>query len=260
MMGNGGATVDLVLEREEYVLGEELKGDLIIQGGSVAQQINQIKINLMITVEDQKKYTDALEEISYPESFVIHPNEKKVLPFRCYIPYQYPLSNKHTSYTFVTNLDVDWAVDDSDRDHILVKAPPRLQRIFDSLSELGFVEKENSGLMNLYAQEFRFASPEFLQAELDELILVPIVAKEGIYLYLDLELSPLFDVKVISRGVWLSNRLLDDGARLIKSLENIVGKMLESPEDYPSSNGFTFSSDREIAVGSLSAGIVHKKE
>lgn len=260
MMGNGGATVDLVLKQEEYVLGEELKGDLIIQGGKVAQQINQIKISLMITVKDQGKYSNALEEFSYPETFIIQPGEKKVLPFRCYIPYQYPLSNKYTSYTFVTNLDVDWAIDHSDRDHIIVKAPARLQSIFDSLSELGFVEKENSGLMSPYSQEFRFSAPEFLQAELEELILIPIVAQEGIYLYLDLELTSLFDVKVISRGVWFSNQLLEDPKMLIKSLENVIGKMLESPENYPSSDGFKFSSDREIAVGSAATEIVDKKE
>ena len=46
-LGVGSATVNLVLDKDEYTLGDTVEGQILVEGGTVEQRINKIDVDLV---------------------------------------------------------------------------------------------------------------------------------------------------------------------------------------------------------------------
>ncbi len=181
-IGIGSAHVDLVLDREDlndlvkdnsYRMGDTAKGIIYVEGGSVEQEIKQIKVELVVTSRYEQndstrfvKDTVAYEFIT--DTFTIKPGEKREFPFELTIPNGLPVSSLTTKYHFLTNLGIDAALDPTDKDVIEVLPSGILQNFFDAFQELGFYPKGEAYTGRYQIVDFR--PTKMLKGQLDELV------------------------------------------------------------------------------------------
>lgn len=124
-VGIGSAKVDTVLEKDEYIVGEEIVGKVHITGGSVSQQIESIYLTLStsyVREVDDKKVTATydLERVRLTEPFSVEPNEKVEIPFSFPMPIEAPLTLGMKTVWIHTGLDIKHSIDPSDRDYVQV--------------------------------------------------------------------------------------------------------------------------------------------
>lgn len=142
-VGIGNAKVDTVLEKDEYIVGEEILGKVHITGGSVSQQIESIYLTLStsyIREVDDKKITTTydLERVRLTEPFSVEPNEKREIPFSFKMPLETPLTLGMKTVWVHTGLDIKRSIDPSDRDYIQVLPNALLNSVLESVNQLGF--------------------------------------------------------------------------------------------------------------------------
>ena len=121
-MGIGSATIDLVLNDGSYRIGECIKGKYVIKGGTIEQKIKRIESDL---VQIQNKDEDDIKLIvnnSILSSTTILSEEERVISFSCALPGNLPVSDKNTSYRFVTRLIFDNGVNSIDHDEIIIQS------------------------------------------------------------------------------------------------------------------------------------------
>ncbi|WP_459503036.1 sporulation protein [Bacillus sp. C1] len=168
-VGIGSAKVDTVLEKEEYLIGEDIVGAVHITGGSVDQQIESIYLTLTASyireVDDKKvSATFDLERVRLTDPIMISPNEKVEIPFSFPMPIEAPITFGMKNVWIHTGLDIKRSVDPSDRDYIQVLPNTLLSSVLDGVKQLGFKlrqaeceELPNSLRTKLpFAQEFEF--------------------------------------------------------------------------------------------------------
>lgn len=185
-IGVGSAKVDTKLEKEEFVPGEEMRGVVEISGGSAAQQVEGIHIEIQTHYKRESgdntvTETGTIERIPVSSSMTIEPGFHEEIPFSCRLPYETPLSVGRASVWVRTALDVKSAIDPSDSDPITVRPNATMKAVLDGLERLGFERRnvENEELPRRlrrrlpFGQEFEFRARggEF-GGKLDELELV----------------------------------------------------------------------------------------
>lgn len=185
-VGIGSATVDTKLEKEQIVLGEEMKGIVEIRGGSTDQRIDDIYLAVntqYIKESDDKEYyvTASIERFRLAAAFTVGANERREIPFSFTLPLDTPVTVGRTKVWITTGLDIKNAIDPSDKDYIEVLPNALLNGVLNSLSQLGFrlreVECEQASYRMRkrlpFIQEFEFVpiSGSF-RGRLDELELV----------------------------------------------------------------------------------------
>lgn len=200
-IGVGAAKVDTKLEKEEFVPGEEVRGVVEVSGGSVAQQVEGIRIEVQTyykreSGDDTVTETGTIEAIPVSSAINIEAGSEERIPFSCRLPFETPLTLGRTSVWVRTALDVKGALDPSDSDHITVKPNPTMRAVLDGLERLGFERRnvENEQLPHRlrrrldFAQEFEFrASGGEFGGRLDELELVMFPSEERVDLLLQVD-------------------------------------------------------------------------
>lgn len=188
--GIGAAKVDTVLENAELFQGDKLIGAVHIQGGDVEQQIDaiHIKLNTEVKIESDNGVsyqTFTLFHTQAVNPFVIQSGEKKTLPFSFQLPDETPITalnvrNNHCDVWVETVLDIDFALDPTDRDLLVVKPLPVAKAIIQQVEQAGFsivkadVEKGflNGGHFKSHSgcyQEIEFKSNGFINKKEIEL-------------------------------------------------------------------------------------------
>ncbi|WP_144395318.1 sporulation protein [Pleionea sediminis] len=207
-VGIGAAKIDAVLDTDVLIPGQEVSGVLNIEGGKVEQEINKIDLDIYSNYfieeeyeEDEETYTRFVERSSkinsviIEESFVIKEGEAKQIPFSFTLSPFAPLSYGKSNSWLKTNLDIDSALDKSDKDYVTIQPTNIQQALLDALSELGFqlVEAESEGcdgrLSPLpFVQEFEFkpTSGKFY-GKLDELEMIMIPDDDAYNVYLEID-------------------------------------------------------------------------
>ncbi|MFC7440339.1 sporulation protein [Laceyella putida] len=269
--GKGAAKVDLILNRNQFQLGDVAEGKLVIQGGAAEQKINKIDVRLMVVIRyDETEYVHAVTSIPFYESFTIHPGEYKEFPFQCQLPYDLMISGHYVTYFFNTELDIAGGIDQKDRDYIEILCPQSLQQVLNALNHLGFREKHDSRKFNGHVQEFAFFPTDFLQGKAEELEFVVAVQPDGVRLLLELDLISFGHEKELKREVFIPNHLLESEDGLVSELKRILEEMAEyAHTDYhhDSHYGHSYhghshhghghhSSGMAGAVGGFAAGVV----
>ncbi|STO57139.1 sporulation protein [Grimontia hollisae] len=146
--GIGAAKVDTILHNASVYQGKTLRGTVHIKGGDVEQEIDCITLKLCTEV---KVETDSgasyqpfvLGHIQANTPFTIQPGEEKDVPFELKLHDETPVTAVNArfnqSHVWVeTVLDIDFAIDPTDRDYLEVRPLPAVQRVLSALEREGF--------------------------------------------------------------------------------------------------------------------------
>jgi len=184
-IGVGSATVDTRLEKTTYRAGEIMRGEIIVRGGQVEQQVDTIYLSINTTYireANDNKYTEvaALQKIKVSEPFIIAAGERKNFPISLTLPFETPITAGKTQVWIQTGLDIKNAVDPSDKDYIRVQPTALATHILDAISALGFrlreaeCEQAPARFRGYYPfiQEFEFVPIGQYRNHLDELEIV----------------------------------------------------------------------------------------
>lgn len=189
-VGIGAAKVDAVLDSSSIAPGEPLTGVINITGGKVEQQINKLDLdvycNYFVELENDEGDTEITEETccinswDIEEAFTIGAGEEKQLTFELILSPQAPISVGKSTTWLKTNLDIDYALDKSDKDYLNIVPNELQQATLDAIESLGFAldEAECEGYDHRrgdlpFIQEFEFkARGGDFRSRLDELELV----------------------------------------------------------------------------------------
>ncbi|MFF7655971.1 sporulation protein [Streptomyces sp. NPDC007983] len=148
-LGAGGASVETVLTEENVVPGGVVQGEVRIQGGSVAQQIEGLSVGLQARVEVERDDQEHKQDIEFTRqqlggAFEVQPGAVHAVQFGLEIPWETPVTmflGHHLTGMNVgvtTELAIARAVDSGDLDPVNVHPLPAQQAILDAFGALGF--------------------------------------------------------------------------------------------------------------------------
>lgn len=148
-LGAGGASVETVLTEENVVPGGIVQGEVRIQGGSVAQQIEGLSVGLQARVEVEGNDQEYKQDVEFTRqqlggAFEVQPGAVHAVQFGLEIPWETPITTflgQHLTGMNVgvtTELQIARAVDSGDLDPVNVHPIPAQQAILDAFGQLGF--------------------------------------------------------------------------------------------------------------------------
>ncbi|MFD7506219.1 sporulation protein [Streptomyces sp. NPDC001700] len=148
-LGAGGASVETVLTEENVVPGGVVQGEVRIQGGSVAQQIEGLAVGLQARVEVEQNDQETKQDIEFTRqqlggAFEVQAGAVHAVQFGLEIPWETPVTTflgRHLTGMNVgvtTELAIARAVDSGDLDPVNVHPLPAQQAILDAFGSLGF--------------------------------------------------------------------------------------------------------------------------
>lgn len=146
-VGVGSAKIDTQLETLEVQLGDVLKGQLVITGGTVDQDIDDVYISIKAKYKkqglDSAYYTNGtVSQFKVCERFTIHTSETKRIPFTIQIPLYTPVTDGYSVLWLKTELNIHHAVHQEDEDYLIVSPLPLMQTILNTVTEIGFEKME----------------------------------------------------------------------------------------------------------------------
>jgi sporulation-control protein len=252
-VGIGAAKIDTVLDESEVYPGAELSGIIYIQGGNVEQSIQKIDLdvrcNYMAEVTttrtdndgDEYEETTTVERtatlVAYdlPEVFTIAADEKREIPFSIQLPLGSPLTLGRSQTWVETNLDIEYALDKSDKDYVNV-APNQYQlAVLQGLESLGLVcvDAENEAVSRfelpfMQELEFKAQSGEFA-GRVDEVEVIFINQADCTKVLLEIDrkargvsgfFASMFDLDETKVAVEVNDSNLDDVCGLLQQVIN----------------------------------------
>ncbi|NQX59854.1 sporulation protein [Paenibacillus qinlingensis] len=205
-VGIGNIDFDTQFHTEAFVPGELVEGVIIAKGGSVEQKVDKIYFKIMTQYrkpspsesDPNRMLTESVEiaNILLGESLEFAPGQTIEIPFYFVLPHETPISIGVSPIWIRTGMDIDNAIDPSDRDDIEVLAHPHTSVIFEALEELGFhlhkAENEYFPQANYYLpfiQNFEFVpykNSEYGRS-VEELELVFYPDKNGVKILLEFD-------------------------------------------------------------------------
>jgi sporulation-control protein len=148
-LGAGGASVETVLTEENVVPGGVVQGEVRIQGGSVAQQIEGLSVGLQARVEVEGNDQEYKQDVEFTRqqlggAFEVQPGGVHAVQFGLEIPWETPITTflgqrlTGMNVGVTTELQIARAVDSGDLDPVNVHPIPAQQAILDAFGQLGF--------------------------------------------------------------------------------------------------------------------------
>lgn len=170
-VGIVGVKVDTILEKNEIVAGEEIKGIVKIKGTSIKQTIDGIYLTLSIKFERNHRkrniYTRFdLHRVKIADKFQLVANELKEIPFSFTVPIDTPITLGDNLIWVHTNLDIKHAIDPVDIDYIRVHPDVEMKNIMNELESSGFAIQKFE--LRESPKEYKFRLP-FVQ----EVLFIP---------------------------------------------------------------------------------------
>ncbi|HET6291120.1 MAG TPA: sporulation protein [Amycolatopsis sp.] len=184
--GSGGAKIDARLLDRTVSPGRPLRGEILLLGGEVDQEINNLSVRLLARVTLPDERHPGVEDLEFgvqqlAGSERIAPGQQIRLPFEVALPWETPISSvfgkplNGMAVGVQTSLDIANSVTDPvDVDGAAIEPLPAQKRILDAFSRIGFVFREavlergriNGAIQQLpFFQEIRFTpSPRFAPA------------------------------------------------------------------------------------------------
>lgn len=147
-VGIGAAKVDTVLRTEHVQPGQTFDAEIIIYGGDVEQEISGLELGLMTRVKvesDDGSYfaNHMIDQWRLTEAMTIGPNEEKRIPFVGRLHSETPITELAAGYNqtevwLQTGLNIDMALDPSDRDSFRVYPNEAVKTCMQAMEKLGF--------------------------------------------------------------------------------------------------------------------------
>ena len=120
LLGIGSAKIDLILEKDTYAWGEQVKGVIVVRGGLIEQQLKRIECDLVMSdTENQKVDEKVVDSITIYTTKHIESNAENHIPFIFRLP-QSIHSESLVSYRFKSRLAFKEGVESLDHDVIKI--------------------------------------------------------------------------------------------------------------------------------------------
>lgn len=179
-LGAGGASVETVLNDANVVPGGVVQGEVRIEGGSVAQEVEGLSVGLQARVEVESGDNEYKQDIEFHRqrlggAFEIQPEAVHTVSFSLDVPWETPVTSvlgqrlPGMNVGVTTELEIARAVDSLDLDPISVHPLPAQQAILDAFGGLGFrfksADLERGHIRNTrqrlpFYQEIEFYAPQ----------------------------------------------------------------------------------------------------
>ncbi|WPB95046.1 sporulation protein [Streptomyces malaysiensis] len=147
-LGVGGPTVDTVLDPGPVLPGGPLTGQVHLQGGKADFEIEQITLELVARVEDERGDEERegvvlFDRFTVGGGFRLAEGEHRSLPFTAHLPWETPVTELYGQPLGIilgvrTGLEVAGAKDKGDLDQLTVNPLPVQEAILEALGQLGF--------------------------------------------------------------------------------------------------------------------------
>lgn len=147
-VGVGAATVDTILTNDTYRPGDTVQGTIEVKGGDVEQEISAITLKVMTKVkhetDDTVSYVEhAISAFKATDGFTLQPGENRSIDVSFKLHPETPLTALQTSRNqcqvwIETALDIDFAIDPSDRDYLRILPTEVGAYLIDAVSQCGY--------------------------------------------------------------------------------------------------------------------------
>ncbi|MBB1489029.1 sporulation protein [Oceanospirillum sediminis] len=147
-VGIGGAKVDTILTKEVVSPGDTISANIVITGGDTEQEISGLDLALMTRVKVERDDTEMvinkpLAQWHIADKFVIQPGEIREIPFEGSLPWETPVSsngarNNQTRVWIATGLNIDMAIDASDKDPLNIIPTPTQNKVLQAMDNCGY--------------------------------------------------------------------------------------------------------------------------
>ncbi|PYI53051.1 sporulation protein [Paenibacillus flagellatus] len=197
-VGIGGVKVNAVPDNADGVrVGDELHGTIYVKGGNLPQEITRIHLYLYSNYFRERdgqivEESDRIAHYHLDEHFTIEPGEEREFSFAFPIPLSTPITIGSSKVWLVTELDVEKAIDQRDKDYIHIQPHPIVGAVFEALAQLGLRAHEVSlmhvprlGLEFPFVQEFEL-KPQY-RSNLEELELFYVVGEDEVEFFMEID-------------------------------------------------------------------------
>lgn len=192
--GVGSAKVDTRLSQQYIQAGDYLTGTVHVQGGSSSQTIDSIYLYILTQYSKGSRIkTHLFKEYHLSNSFVIHPDQRKEIPFHLPVPVDIPMSCGKYPIFLKTGLEISMAIDPTDHDRFEVLPIPVVCQVLKYIEDAGFIlqavenqfdqEKET----HPFVQSFHFRPSGRFHGYIDHLTMIFDVSPNDIYV--DMEIT-----------------------------------------------------------------------
>ena len=165
-VGIGAAKVDTILSSERLYPGSPFTAQIHITGGDVEQRIDHIDLALVtkvkVEINDHTSYQNhCLNQWKIPVNKTVGVGETFTIPFSGQLhpetPVTYITEGRIQSHVWLqTGLDIDFAVDPKDVDHLTIMPTPIIEHCLRAMREFGYrLVKTDVEKGNLRGRHFR---------------------------------------------------------------------------------------------------------
>ncbi|MFJ2200142.1 sporulation protein [Streptomyces violaceusniger] len=147
-LGVGGPTVDTVLDPGPVRPGGPLTGQVHLRGGTADFEIEQITLELVARVEDERGEEERegvvlFDRFTVGGGFRLAEGEQRGLPFTAHLPWETPITELYGQPLGIilgvrTGLEIAGAKDKGDLDQLTVDPLPVQEAVLEALGQLGF--------------------------------------------------------------------------------------------------------------------------
>lgn len=189
-IGIGGAAVDTILPDTDLAPGETVELTIELEGGDADHEIQGIYFTLLTDVDGDDV---TLAELRLDEPFTLAAGESTTTTTDMTLPRSTPVTGGDQAVWLETGLDIDWAVDPTDRDTVDIVPDEHLAALFEALEELGFTPEEVGTARTEwledreFVQRFAFAPDPDRWPDLDGLALMPVLRGEDVRVFLEID-------------------------------------------------------------------------
>lgn len=212
-LGVGATQIDTQLTKNSFYPGEIAEGQVVVKGGSTAQEIEYLKLQVCSQYKsDDSTVVTVLGETVVSQRFTVQPGQTLTFPVQVQIPYHTPLSYYNTPVWLYTAAAISAAVDPKDNDRLNIAPNPLQAAVLEALTQLGFhlraSQYEYEGHKYHRAiQELEFSpGPEF-RGRISELEVVFMPAAEHLDVIIEVDrkakgFASMFVSEFETKGSW----------------------------------------------------------
>ena len=189
-IGIGAATVDTVLPQAEVHPGERVDLAVELTGGDSTQRIDGLYFTLTADADGDEWVVD---RYGFDGSFEIGPGDERTEQVTIRVPVWTPVTRGGPHVRLETGVDIDWAVDPTDSDEVVVVPDEFVAALFAACEDLGFTFASSSVVETPwlddrpFAQELVFEPGERFEQDVSKLVLTTIPRGDDLRLYIQVK-------------------------------------------------------------------------
>lgn len=235
-VGIGGVRLEIVLNEHEYRIGDTVNGTVMIQGGAMNQKIDSISVQLMMEISSPNlEVTKCVYICPVTDSFTIKSGEKKEFPMTFDLSHDLFITSKSITYFLQTNIPAIQSSTQKERNGIVINPTKKVEKIVETISELGFHETKGSRFFNGIAQTFEFVpvNATGFNGQIKTIQFILALQPTNIQMLLEIEPYQFMQKNTILRQeISLTSSLLTEKKDLKSSFSQVLNEMIDHSAAY----------------------------